>query len=295
MSYQYELRHLKYFHALAETLHYRKAAENLFISQPGLSRQIKELEEKLGVALFERTKRQVSLTTAGTYLKEETEYIFGHLHRVEKRLRRIAAGEWGEIKIGFLGSAMQQVVPNLLLAMNATYPDLHANLEEMSNGAQVEAIEKEDLDLGFVRLDKVPASIHRQPIFQDSFSLVLPADHSLTQSNFRHVGQVAQENFILFSSDYSPAYYEKILSICEDQGFTPKISHKSVHAQTIFKLVELGLGIAIVPSSLQYGYQLKVKFLEIPNIHQVAQLSVIWKEGNRNPVLSKVLDLLMPG
>lgn len=293
MSYQYELRHLKYFHALAETLHYRKAAENLCISQPGLSRQIKELEEKLGVMLFQRSKRQVALTAAGEYLKEETEYLFGHLHRVEKRLQGIAAGEWGEVKIGFLGSAMQQVVPDLLLAMSEQYPHLHANLEEMSNGAQVNAIEKEALDLGFVRLDKVPPTIRRQPIFEDSFSLVLPANHPIHPANFEHVGQVASEDFILFSSDYSPTYYEKIISICEDQGFTPNISHKSVHAQTIFKLVELGLGIAIVPSSLQYGYQYNIKFLQIHHIRQVAQLSVIWKESNRNPVLSQVLELLM--
>ncbi|MFT7348899.1 MAG: DNA-binding transcriptional LysR family regulator, partial [Candidatus Paceibacteria bacterium] len=110
---------------------------------------------------------------------------------------------------------------------------------------------------------------------------------------FEGLHQVSKENFVLFPQEYSPLYYDTIMSICEDAGFTPKVSHKSVHAQTIFKLVENNLGIAIVPTSLQYGFHMRVKFLELKNIPQRAILSVIWKEDNRNPALKHCMELLL--
>jgi len=292
MGYQLELRHFTYFLAVAEELHFRKAAERLFISQPGLSRQIKQMEEIIDAKLFIRTKRSVRLTEAGKFLKKEIEYIFNHIDFTIKQACLINAGSEGEIRIGFLGSAMQSVIPELLVKVNETYPDIQFSLEELSNHLQVEAIEKDQLDLGFVRLARVPEDIRMKPIRTDTFSLVVPKDHKLTQKAFKSVAQVAEEEFILFSSDYSSAYYDQIMSICEDQGFTPKISHKSVHAQTIYKLVESGMGVAIVPTSLQYGFDLKVKFFEIPNIKQKTVLSVIWKEDNRNPALARIQKFL---
>ncbi|GAA4278976.1 LysR family transcriptional regulator [Aquimarina mytili] len=292
MSYQLELRHFAYFLAVAEELHFRKAAEKLFISQPGLSRQIKQLEERIGVSLFDRNKRNVSLTPAGLYLKKELEYIFNHIDFTVKQTRLIDKGNKGEIRIGFLGSAMQTVIPELLVKSNTKFPAIRFNLEEMSNHLQVEAIEKDQLDIGFVRLARVPKGLKMRTVFEDTFSLVLPENHKLTKETFRSIKQVSEENFVLFSSDYSSLYYDKIMSICEDKGFTPKVSHKSVHAQTIYKLVESGLGVAIVPTSLQYGFDLGVKFLEIPRISQKTLLSVIWKENNRNPALEQIKSLL---
>ena len=287
-----ELRHLKYFKVVAEELHYRKAAEKLFISQPGLSRQIKQMEESLGVQLFIRTKKSVVLTEPGRFLKQEADFIFNHLAFVKEQLALLDRGEEGELRIGFLGSAMQNVIPDLLLKLHQLHPGISTKLEEMANGLQVEAIAKDKLDIGFVRLSRVPSGISMKPVFEDTFSVVLPANHTLGEANFEGVQQLTGERFILFDSEYSPTYYDKIMSICEDQGFTPHITHKSVHGQTIFKLVELGLGISIVPTSLKYGYDLKVKFIELKNIRQHASLSLIWKESNRSPVLKRVLELI---
>ena len=292
MSYQLELRHLNYFRVVAEELHFRKAAERLYISQPGLSRQIRQMEEILDAQLFIRDKRNVILTEAGKYLYEEVLFVFNHLEKIKKQVGQIHKGLDGEVRIGFLGSAMQNVIPDLLMKLNSQYPKIRSSLEEMSNYDQVEAIVHDKLDLGFVRLDHLPDGLKRMPVYNDSFSLVLPANHRLNEANFTGVNQVADENFILFSIDYSSTYYHKIISICEDKGFRPKVSHKSVHAQTIFKLVEIGLGVAIVPTALQYGYNLKVKFLEIPKITQKAILSVVWKDDNRNPVLKQVIQLI---
>ncbi|GAA4274154.1 LysR family transcriptional regulator [Aquimarina gracilis] len=292
MSYQLELRHFNYFLAVAEELHFRKAADRLFISQPGLSRQIKQMEEIIGVQLFVRDKRNVRLTNAGEYLKKELDYVFNHIDFTIKQTRLIDAGNEGEIRIGFLGSAMQTVIPELLVETNTKFPKIKFSLEEMSNYLQVEAIEKDELDLGFVRLARVPKGLKMKTVHSDTFSLVLPKDHRLDKHSFKSVDQVSEENFILFSSDYSSLYYDKIMSICEDKGFSPNVSHRSVHAQTIYKLVESGLGVAIVPTSLQHGFDLKVKFLEIPRIKQKAVLSVIWKENNRNPALQQIADLI---
>jgi DNA-binding transcriptional LysR family regulator len=287
-----ELRHLEYFRAVAEELNFGRAAERLFISQPGLSRQIKQMEEILQVQLFERTKRKVELTAAGQYLKSEVDYIFNHLELTKTQLKEIASGNIGELRIGFLGSAAHTVLPELLVKISTAFPGIRSSLEELSNTTQIEMLEKDALDLGFVRLARVPEPLQMKEVHQDTFSVVLPLNHPLANGNFKNVGQLKEENFILFSHDYSSIYYDKIMSICEDKGFTPNITHKSVHALTIFKLVEAGLGVAIVPTSLQYGYELKVKFMELDKIRQKTELYVVWKKGNRNPAVERVLKLI---
>ena len=295
MSYQLELRHFKYFMAVAEELHYRKAAEKLFISQPGLSRQIKQMEEILEVKLFIRSKKKVALTEAGQYLKEEVQFILNHLEITKKQLKLIDEGNSGELRIGFLGSAMQQVIPKLLLGLRDAFPSIKTSLEELSNQAQVNAIMKDKLDMGFVRLARVPKELELKPVFEDTFSVVVPEDYPIDQLSFKGMQDLQHEHFILFSQDYSPLYFDTVMSICEDAGFTPKVSHKSVHAQTIFTLVENKLGIAIIPTSLQYGFNMNVKFIALNKIKQRAVLSLIWKKDNRNPVLKNGVDLILKG
>jgi len=293
MSYQLELRHFKYFLAVADELHFRKAAEKLFISQPGLSRQIRQMEDILGTSLFLRNKKKVSLTAAGDYLKNELEFVLNHLEITKKQLKLIAEGNTGELRIGFLGSAMQQVIPELLLSLKDSRPGIKTSLEELSNNAQLNAILKDKLDLGFVRLSRTSPGISIRPVYEDTFSLVLPKKHKIGAKEFKGLDQFAEESFILFAQEYSPLYFDTVMSICEDAGFSPSVSHKSVHAHTIFKLVENNLGIAIVPTALQYGFRMKMKFIELIDIPQRATLSVIWKSDNRNPALKNCLDLLL--
>ncbi|WP_027065072.1 LysR family transcriptional regulator [Maribacter sp. Hel_I_7] len=293
MSNQIELRHLTYFLAVAQELHFRKAAEKLFISQPGLSRQIKQMEDILETQLFERNKKKVALTPAGHYLKIEVEYIFNHLEKVERQLKLVGDGNSGELRIGFLGSAMQQVIPQLLLQIKENYPKVKTSLEELSNFAQVDGVLNDQLDMGFVRVSRVPSTLEMKTVFTDTFSLVLPERYPILTREFEGMHQFVNDDFILFSQAYSPLYYETIMSICKDAGFAPKISHKSVHAHTIFKLVENHMGIAIVPTSLQNGFQMRVKFIELKNIPQRAELSVIWKKEHTNPVLKNCMELLL--
>ena len=250
------------------------------------------MEEILGTQLFIRDKKKVKLTAAGMYLKKEAEVTIGQIEQIIKQVKLIGEGQLGEIRIGFLGSAMQEVIPKMLIKLKERFPQIHTSLEELSNNAQLNAILKDQLDIGFVRLSRIPKGLNIRPVYEDTFSLVLPSNHVLDTNNFKRVGQVMDEDFILFSQDYSPLYYDTVMSICEDSGFTPNISHKSVHAQTIFKLVENGLGISIVPTTLQHGFQLDVKFIELSKIPQRAILSVLWKANHRNLALKHCLDLL---
>lgn len=292
MGNQIEFRHLRYFKVVAEELHFRKASEKLFITQPGLSRQIKQLEEELGVLLFIRSKRQVELTEAGKYLYDESRNLLNQLEGVKRSIQLIDKGEEGELRIGFVGSAMQQAIPGLLLKLKNHFPKIHTSLQEMSNKDQIFGIEHNQLDIGFIRAKDAPEGISSQQIFKDNFSLVLPKGHPATQESFTDLSEFSEESFILFSSDYSRTYYNKIMSIFDDHGFSPKISHRSVHANTIFRLVENGLGIAIVPTSLKHGFELDIKFIELKNVKQTTYLSLIWKEGKENRLIKKFTSLL---
>lgn len=293
MSNQIELRHLRYFLAVAEELHFRKAADRLFISQPGLSRQIKQMEQELGLELFERSNKKVYLTKAGKYLQNEIELILKNLDHTFSHTQLIDQGKEGEISFGYVGSAMQNVIPEFILKIKDDYPNIHYNLKEMENPDQIDALFMKEIDLAFVRLDKVPKGLKIHPVFEDTFSLVLPKAHAMSQDNFKDLSALREEPFILFDQSYSPAYYAQVIQIFEQSGFHPQISHNTVHASTIFRLVENNLGISIVPSSLLLGYSMNIKSIELNQIPQRTVLSVAWSSANRNPILNKILSFIL--
>ncbi|MDE5424101.1 LysR family transcriptional regulator [Ancylomarina sp. DW003] len=293
MSNQIELRHYKYFLALAKDLHFRKAAERLYISQPGLSRQIKQMEEDLGINLFERHNRKVELTKAGLYLQNELTNTFKRLDDIIDHAKLLNDGMDGNLKLGYVGSAMQLVIPELLLKYKNKHPNVLFNLNEMDNDKQIHALLNQEIDVGFVRMERVPRGIEIQPVFEDTFSLVLPKDHPLTESNFNDLSQVKDESFILFDSSYSESYHEKVMQIFDHSQFTPLISHYTVNASSIFRLVESGFGVAIVPTSLKLGYDMGIKFIELDNIPQRTTLRMVWSNSNTNPVLENLINSII--
>ena len=292
MKHQIELRHLTYFLAVAQELHFRKAAEKLFISQPGLSRQIKQMEDELGVTLFERHNRKVVLTKVGEYLKEEFTNQLDTLSHTLENAKLMQTGKKGALKIGYVGSAMQDVIPNLLLKFEKNNTDILFNLKEVDNQKQIKDLLSFDLDIGFVRLERVPRNLEIKSILKENFCLVLPKNHKIDKENYKNLEEFKNESFILFDAKYSTSYYEKVMQIFDNCGFTPLVSHNTIHSSSIFKLVENGFGISIIPKSLAKKAGYKIKFIELDKIPQKTTLSVIWNQKNGNPILNDVLKLL---
>jgi len=294
MSNQIEHRHLRYFLAVAEELHFRKAAEKLFISQPGLSRQIKQMEQDLGVTLFERNNRRVALTKTGDYLQKELQINLKNLEDILAHSKLIHHGKEGHLTLGFVGSAMLQIIPAILKQFNSKFPKVMFKLEEMDNQKQIEGLLSHEIDVGFVRLERVPRSLEIHTVLKETFCLVLPKNHPVNKRNFKNLSQFKDSPFILFDPEYSASYYEKVMQIFDGCGFAPIISHNTIHASSIYKLVENNLGVSIVPKSLQFGYDMNVKFIELDAIPQRAFLSIAWSKNNRNPMLQNILRLINP-
>ena len=289
MSNQLEIRHLKYFLAVAEDLHFRKAAERLFISQPGLSRQIKQMEDDLQLQLFSRHNRKVELTKAGEYLKKEITKSLKNLNNIIEHAKHLHNGIEGNLKMGYVGSAMQQIIPDLLLRFKKGHPNTLFSLNEMGNQRQIEALLTKDIDIGFVRLDRVPEGIAKKSVLKENFCLVLPKAHAIDKKNFKSIKQLEKDSFILFDPHYSTSYYEKVMRIFDDAGFSPTVTHNTIHAGSIYKLVENNFGVSIVPQSLQVEHIKGIKFIELEQVPHKTTLSLVWNKDNRNPSLEQFL------
>lgn len=290
MNYQIELRHLNYFKVLAEELHFRKAAERLFISQPGLSRQIKQMEEIYKVQLFERGKRNVKLTSAGQYLKEQVTSLLANLNHIQENLEKIDKGIVTTLKVGFIGSATQNILPELLVSLNKHHPLVDISINEMSNEDQIDQILKNQLDIGFVRMMDESKILNYLPVLTEHFVLVVPKKSPLKRNNELDFASLMQEKFILFSKEYSNHYYKLVMSIFEDHGFHPLVALRTVNAMSIFHLVAQGIGIAIVPKSLSKGYNIDVDFIDLKHLRQRTTLSIVWSKENNNTGIKIFLE-----
>lgn len=292
---QLEMRHLNYFRVLADELHYRRASELLFISQSALSQQIKQLEEILKVSLFDRSNKKVSLTDAGQLFYRDVQQIMNKVETAVVHLKLYKEGNTGQIGIGFVASAMESVLPDLLKKFNIDCPNIKFQLDELSNSDQLIALQNETIDLGFMRSNHLPEGFTSQKVYSETFSIVLPAEHPMVSAKFKNIGQLKDEFFILFPNEQSQFYYQQILSLCADQGFTPKVAHRSIHAPTIFRLVENGMGLSIIPTSLATGIHPNIRFIELKGIPQQTSLYAVWKKENSNPAFPYLLEMLPNG
>lgn len=292
---QLEVRHFEYFLVLAETLHYGRAAERLFITQSALSQQIQRMEVVLGHKLFVRTNRKVILSHAGELLKVEAEAILTQLRKsMEQWQFRVEGGE-GIVRIGFVGSAMQIYLPQLLKEFTSGYPRIRFYLKELSNKDQLQALDKKELDIGFLRSNNLMANMQSLRVYKENLTLVLPEGHAINEQNFTDMSQLADESYILFPNESSQMFFGQIMTLCREHGFTPRISHQSIHGPTIFKLVESGLGISIVPNSLVDRYNYKVRYIELDNIQHKTELFAVWNKFNDNTALTSLIGLLKEG
>ena len=204
----------------------------------------------------------------------------------------IDSGIEGEIALAYVGSAMQAIIPKLLLDFEEKHSNIIFNLKEMDNQSQVEGLLSLDLDIGFVRVEKVPKGLSLYPVLNESFCLALPISHHLNTDNFKDMSQLKNESFILFDSKYSPSYYEKVMQIFDGYGFIPNVTHNTIHADSIYKLVENNFGVSIVPKSLRLSHMSGIKFIELEDVPQKTTLSAVWNIENKNPAIQHFITVV---
>lgn len=281
-----ELRHLLYFKTVAEQLSFRKAAAKLFISQPPLSRQIKELEIELGALLFTRKDKRVALTDAGKYFKTEVDAIFARLEESRNIVRQIHNSESGALKIGYISSVYQSHLADVLITMRTVFPHIKTNLFEIPTLTQIKALEQGNLDAGILRGPVQSDQLKVQTLFFDPFVVVVPAMKINIKQPQKFAAYLKASPFIFFSKDIAPHYNDKLIEICARMGFKPDIVHEANNAHSILQLVEAGLGVSILPYSLkqQYGY-LKVSFIELKDIPVNTEVVLAYKQSNKSAAL----------
>jgi DNA-binding transcriptional LysR family regulator len=251
-----DLRRIRYFVAVAETLHFGRAAERLRMAQPPLSQQIRVLERDLGVMLFLRTNRRVELTPTGVALLPEARALLAQAERTRQTAVRAQRGELGELRVGFTGSAaFGNAIPRLIHAYRQQAPGVHLQLQELTTQHQLTAMQEQRLDVAFVRGPVTPAlprSLRATHLFDDPLVAALPAQHRLAApSGALSVARLANEGFVMYPRESGTGIYDQIMGLCNAAGFTPRIVQEAREAPTIVGLVAAGLGVALVPSMLR--------------------------------------------
>ncbi len=286
-----ELRQLKYFMMVGEKLHFGKAAESLHMSQPPLSRQIKQLEDELGVELFKRDKKKVVLTDEGKYLLAESGRILQQLQLAKSGIKEIATGQRGQIKIGYVGAAMHCILPDILVALKREHSEIKTMLNELSNEDQIRALRNGDIDVGFIRATISDPHLDATAVYEETFSLVLPKGHKRARDGENALQTLEGEPFLSFSKHCAPQLIESIFSIFSKAGFSPQIVHEASQLNSILRLVEAGLGYSIVPTSVKQGYALDVEFIELTSYKERAHLSMVSRKSEHKQVVNTFVQL----
>jgi DNA-binding transcriptional LysR family regulator len=274
-----EIWQLRYFVAVAERLHFGRAAEALHISQPPLSRAIRALEERLGVALFARTRRRVALTPEGARLLEEARRTLGQLERTTLELRGIAAGEAGRLRIGFVSLADYGVLPSLLKAYKAARPGVSLALREMLSPEQAAALTAGELDFGFL-LPPVSGHFEHVVVQRERFVAALPARHRLSRARGRlALAELAGEPFVLVPREIAPGLYDIVQGMAARAGISLNVAQEAIQMQTVVSLVSSGLGVAIVPGSVANLGRRGVVYRKLSGSHPRLELWLTWARG----------------
>jgi DNA-binding transcriptional LysR family regulator len=285
-----DIQQIKNFLILCNTLNFRKAAEQINIVQPALSRQIQLLEKEVGALLFNRNKRAVTLTEAGIFFQKEATRIFQDLDKTIMRAAQLHNGEAGEVKVTHASSAMNTVVPSFLVKIKRVWPNLKTIVQETSNSHQIEMLLARKTDIGVAPNIILPAEISSKILYKENFVLILPADHPLSEKKLPDLTLLKNETFILPQQSTGTGYVEAILQICRSFGFIPKVAHESAHSMAVVRLVEAGLGISIEPISSVRDVHMNIKLIELKAIPQKAEMILFWLR-EREEELSRFISL----
>ena len=279
-----ELRHLRYFAAVAETLNFGRAAARLSISQPPLSRQIQSLEHELGTPLFTRTTRGVRLTAAGRALIPEARRLLREAAALVEGARHLADGGVGSLRIGFISTASYNVLPRVLPEFHRRRPGIQLALQETTSDAQIALLRDYELDVGVLVPPVVDAGFRYLPLMQEPLLAALPARRRWPRRV--PLASLADETFVLFPRQAGVGLYDLIVGFCRSAGFTPRIGQEAVQMPTIVSLVAAGMGVALVPASLRHMRRTGVVYRALAETSPLMEMGLAWREGEEEPAVA---------
>ena len=289
-----KLAQLKSFAALAEELHFGKAAARLNMSQPPFSRQIQALERELGVTLVIRRNQRVTLTAAGASFHDGVGRVFSALEFAAKQARGVAVGEAGRLVVGMTGSISFGIAPRILERFRHAYPGVRLEIQHQMKAHQIESLLEHRITLGFTRSPVRLAEIVSEPLHQEDFVAALHETHPLARREEISLAALSDDRFILYRGNAWPSVADEIIALCADVGFSPKMDQETDEMQTAVSLVAAGMGVAIVAKSIGR--------LLLPNVvyrpititggrRPRSTLYIIYRKGNPDAVLSRFVEL----
>jgi len=281
-----ELRQIRSFLSIAETLHFGRTAELIHLSQPAVSLQIRALEEEVGVRLFERNRRKTTLTAAGVAFRDDAAAALSQLDQAIRRARLAASGKLGLLRIGFVSTAGNEIVPNIVRQFRKSNPEVEFSLRNILTAEQVRMLVTGSLDVGFLRMPVGEHSalevvtVHREP-----FVLVVPSSHKLAKRKRVRLREVAGQDFVMYERTYAPGFHDSMFGILRDAGIVPNVTQTAVEIPMLISLVASGMGITIAPLSVVKHSVTSVVACNIVNRIPMSEIGMAFRKGTRAPVV----------
>ena len=289
-----ELRHLRYFVAVAQYLNYSEASRRLHVAQPAISQTILNLEGELEVKLLLRTKRSVQLTAAGTTFLREAGEILRRADEARRQTQRAARGEVGNLRIGFFGTAAAPILPALVQTYRSKFPNIELHLYELNPDQQLAAFDDDRIQLGFSR----PLPVDRRPEFEeeivytDCLAVALPEAHPLAKQKVVRLKSLASEPFVQFHRKGAPGLFDEVIACCRRADFSPRVINEPNFMATVMTLVESGLGVSLIPRCVRSLNRTHVAIRPIAPKSAPIPLCVCWRKSANDPILAAFMDIV---
>jgi DNA-binding transcriptional LysR family regulator len=291
-SIDMELTHLRYFVAVAEELHFGRAARRLHMAQPPLSQQIKKLEDELEVKLFNRTSRKVELTAAGRIFLADARDILERAKVSRQSMRELSRGARGILSLGFNEPAIHTFLSATVREFIRRYPDVKLSLRELETGEQLDALSTRGIHLGIMRPYGYDLSgFQTRRLWKENYVLALPNDHSFCACELIEPAMLRDEHFIMFPRSLNASLFDRIQATFQEAGFTPNIVQEAVSKQTTLALVESGLGVAIVPESNQQLAPQGVAFRTLAAHLPPVEIDAVWRRDISPQIVLNFLEI----
>lgn len=291
-----EVREARYFLAVAQTLHFGRAAELLGMSQPPLSQAILQLERRLGARLLDRTKRKVELTETGRAFAAECRTIVAAAQRAQEVATRAEAGLVGILRIGVVTSALGEPLLSTIRVFQRHRPQVQTRVVEVDTPAGLQGLLQRDIDIAMVRLSAPARHLRTQPWRRDSFVIALPADHPATDETPGAVdlARFAEEPWVWLRRDASPDYHDQLMATCHQAGFSPDVQHVANSIATQLAMVACGLGVTLVPNvAVRSVLPSTATYRPLTNRAELVELSIVTRESPHEPLVAEFLRIAL--